>query len=375
MTRKKPEGLAAGMEEPVEPGEGGGPPMGDTGGIGTSDTIGVTPDETDYSLGSTEVGATTGISNLQLEVDILSAAAVDRVAQEIARRVSIAAKAATISSVTVASPAVIAFLRLHAAVDAEVSSLESMAEQLAASAGADRDAIETSDTSALAIPVIAAAAKAIPAVVGKAAQVLRSFAATTAYSGRSNRARQVLLDAALAKHLALNKLDVGVPERSLPASEPRGLIARILRLQSRCRELQEQYPDADYGPLMTSVDTLVGALFGTGENRAASLPLAQQLMLADGVASGFGKGNAVLFAEIVFSGGSYRTRRWIFNFLFGQDGLTYNGGAGVTFFLFRADDRRSLDSDTIYFASPHGRFREDRAGPLEPSNISDNPTS
>jgi hypothetical protein len=84
-----------------------------------------------------------------------------------------------------------------------------------------------------------------------------------------------------------------------------------------------------------------------------------------------GRGKAVLFAEIAFSGGSYRTRKWILNFLFGKDGLTYNGGAGATYFLFRADDRSTLDSDTIYFALPHGRFQRDRMGPFATTNIGD----
>ena len=92
-------------------------------------------------------------------------------------------------------------------------------------------------------------------------------------------------------------------------------------------------------------------------------------MLADGVARGMAKGRAVLFAEIAFSGGSYRTRKWIFNFLFGRDGLTYSGGAGVTYFLFRSDDRSTLDSDTLYFAWPHGHFPRDRSAPFKPTNI------
>ena len=92
-------------------------------------------------------------------------------------------------------------------------------------------------------------------------------------------------------------------------------------------------------------------------------------MLADGIARTLTKGKAVLFAEITFSGGSYRTRKWIFNFLLGRDGLTYSGGAGVTYFLFRADDRTTLDSDTLYFASPHGRFHHGVSQQFEPTNL------
>jgi hypothetical protein len=110
-------------------------------------------------------------------------------------------------------------------------------------------------------------------------------------------------------------------------------------------------------------------VFGTSGSNSGDLPIAQQLMLADGVANGMAKGRAVLLSEIVFSGGSYRTRKWIFNILLGRDGLTYNGGAGVTYFLFRGDDRSTLDSDTLYFASPHGRFHEDRSLQFESSNL------
>ena len=367
--KHKPPILSASAMEDVAPEEGG-EPLPAPGGDALGDTFGadVASADYDYGYGSTDVGATTGLAGLQLEIDILSAAAIDRIAADIARRVSVAAAGAKIRSVGVASPDLVASLRLYSAVEAEVANLEATADRLAASA--PPESIQVTDASAFALPVIAAATTAVPALVGKASKVLRSFAATTAYSGRSGRARQVLLDAALAKHLALAGMRVEIPERALPARKPGGLVDRILTLQARCRQLQESgQGSADYTSVVTSVDALVGALFGGGDAQPARVPIAQQLTLADGFAQGMGDGKALLFAEIAFSGGSYRTRKWIFNFLLGRDGLTYNGGAGVTFFLFRTDRWTTLDSDTIYFASSHGRFRGESNPQLPATNI------
>ncbi len=83
-------------------------------------------------------------------------------------------------------------------------------------------------------------------------------------------------------------------------------------------------------------------------------------MLADSIAAAGEEGYAALFAELTVTGGSYRTRRWLFNFLTGSDGLSYSGGAAATFFLFRADQQSALASDTIYYASAHERFEQPR---------------
>jgi len=110
-------------------------------------------------------------------------------------------------------------------------------------------------------------------------------------------------------------------------------------------------------------------VLGPTEGAPAGVPLAQQMMLADSIAAALTKGRSVLFAEIAFSGGSYRTRKWIFNTIFGREGLSYSGGAGVTYFLYRGEDRSTLDSDTLYFASPHGRFEHVAGRQFKPSNL------
>jgi hypothetical protein len=311
-------------------------------------------------------GQLSGAETLQLEVDILSADAVDRIANAIAERVAGKATAAKIRSVTVVSPAMLAALRLHCALDAEVRSLQAMAEQLVPAAAPT--SVETTDASAFSdLPF--KAVDTAQRVLKSASSALSVFASTTAYAGKKDSARQNVLDAALAKHLAARRLQVELPEHALPAVDPNGLFARILDLRARCGELQRQ--GADLEALLEvsgAVDGLLKLAFGA-DTPATGAPLAQQLMLADGIAQGLTAGRAVLLVEIAFSSGSYRMRKWIFNTLFGRDGLTYGGGAGVTYFLFRADDRSTLDSDTLYFTSPHGRFHHGGGQQFEPTNL------
>jgi hypothetical protein len=353
------------VSDDVVSGEGGEVPMPASSGDSSASAPAY---ESEYEPeSSSDAGSTSGAGTLQLEVQILAADAVDRVADEIARRVAAKVEGTRIRSITVASPTIIAYLRLHSAIEAELVALEAMTDRVAAAAAAS-----TSGEAGFAEVAAVEAAKAARSVVTSVSSALRNFAATTKYSGRTNVARQTVLDAALAKHLSGRKLDVEVPEHALPAIEPRGLIARMLQLQERCREIQAGGGNVDgLTPIVNSVESLLNLVFGTSDGGSASagVPIAQQLMLADGVARGMIKGKAVLFAEIAFSGGSYRTRKWIFNFLVGSDGLTYSGGAGVTYFLFRGDDRVTLDSDTLYFASPHGRFHHETSQRFSPTNI------
>lgn len=310
-------------------------------------------------------GQTMGAETLQLEVDILSAEAVDRIADAIAQRVAKKAGKAKIHGVTVVSPATLAALRLHAVLDVQVKSLEAMAAQLAPTVAPD--SIETADAAFSDLPM--RAADMAQRVAKSAASALSVFASTVAYAGKKDSARQTVLDAALAKHLAARDLKVELPERALPTTEP-GLFTRMLDLRARCSELQAQ--GADLNALVQisgTVDNLLKVVFGPAEGAAPGVSMAQQMMLADAIAAGLVAGRAVLFAEIAFSGGSYRTRKWIFNTLFGREGLSYSGGAGVTYFLYRADDRSTLDSDTLYFASPHGRFEHVSSREFRPNNL------
>ena len=314
-------------------------------------------------------GQTLGADTLQLEVDILSAEAVDRIACAIAQRVAKKAGEAKIRGITVVSPATLAALRLHAVLEAQVKSLEAMAEQLATTAAPG--SIETADAafSEMAATSASKVVDVVQRVAKGAAAALSVFASTTTYAGKKDTARQTVLDASLAKHLASRDLQVELPERALPSTGP-GLFTRMLNLRSRCGELQRQGADLSaLLPISEAVDNLLKLVFGPAEGSPPGVSLAQQMTLADSIAAGLTKGRAVLFAEIVFSGGSYRTRKWIFNTLFGRDGLSYSGGAGVTYFLYRGDDRSTLDSDTLYFASPHGRFEHVGGREFKPSNL------
>ena len=319
----------------------------------------------DYSGSAQAGGQTMGAETLQLEVDILSADAVDRIACAIAQRVAKKAGEAKITGVTVVSPATLAALRLRSVLEAQVKSLEGMTERIAHDS--PPGSIETADAafSDLPVKVVDMAQR----VAKSAASALGVFASTVAYAGKKDTGRQTVLDAALAKHLASRGLQVALPERALPSGEP-GLFARMLDLRARCSELQRQ--GADLGalvPVSGAVDELLKLVFGPAEGSPPGVSLAQQMMLADAIAAGMTKSRAVLFAELSFSGGSYRTRKWIFNTLFGRDGVSYSGGAGVTYFLYRGDDRSTLDSDTLYFASPHGRFEHVGGREFKPSNL------
>ena len=310
-------------------------------------------------------GQTMGAETLQLEVDILSAEAVDRIAYAIAQRVAKKAAETKIRGVTVVSPATLSALRLHAVLDAQLKALEAMAEQLAPAPAPD--SIETADAAFSDLPmrVVDTAQR----VAKSAAAALSVFASTTAYAGKKDSARQTVLDAALAKHLASRDLQVDLPERALPSTAP-GLYTRMLDLRARCGELQRLGADLTaLVPINGAVENLLKLVLGPAEGAPPGVSLAQQMTLADSIAAGITKGRAVLFAEIAFSGGSYRTRKWIFNTIFGREGLSYSGGAGVTYFLYRGDDRSTLDSDTLYFVSPHGRFEQVAGRAFKPSNL------
>lgn len=321
----------------------------------------------DYSGSEQAGGQTMGAESLQLEVDILSAEAVDRIAHAIAQRVAKKAAKAKISGITVVSPATLAALRLHAVLEAQVKSLEAMAAQLGSTAAPE--SIETADAAFSDLPL--KAADMAQRVAKSAASALSVFASTVAYAGKKDSAKQVVLSAALAKHLASRDLKVELPEHALPATEP-GLFTRMLNLRAQCGELERGGADLNALVQITgAVDSLLKLVFGPAEGSAPGASMAHQMMLADAIASGLTGGRAVLFAEIAFSGGSYRTRKWIFNTLFGREGLTYSGGAGVTYFLYRADDRSTLDSDTLYFASPHGRFEHVGSRQFQSNNLNE----
>lgn len=337
--------------EDVEPGEGGEPLVSEpSDGIMATDGIPYTDTES-YDPASGSSGATSGAGSLNLEVALLSINAVDEIAEEVARRVSPLVRKDGLKGIVLSSPELLAALRLRASLNSELDLLEAI---LAGSSGPQ------TEEAGFAVPAIAPiAAESARRVVANASAALTSFAVTTRYSGRKGTVAQKPLDAALAKHLSEHGVKVRLPLYALPTAPEEGFIARLLSLRARCNQASAEgsvQSGIDVGAI---VDNLVAAIFGSTPNQqgGSAAKLAERLMLADNIAAATDEGFAALFSEISASGGSYRTRRWVFNFLTGSDGLTYNGGAAVTYFLFRANQSEALASDTLYFATPHGRFR------------------
>ena len=350
---------SAGFQDVVA-GEGGEPVTG--GGMGDDTSVAVESYSTDdYDPDSGTAGTTSGTGTLQLEVTLLAINAVDIIAAEIARKVAAKAAEAKLKGIVIASPEMIAILRLRAALIAEIDSLEEIVRRAEMTGQAEF---------ALAPAAVLAAVEKVKGVVKGAATALRTFAVTTRYSGRKDVVRQVTLDAALAKHLGGIGLKVELPQYALPGPAGDGVTARALHLQMCCRQVMASGAESpELSAAADAIDGIVAAVFGAADERATSAKLAQQLMLADGIAGSVARGHAALFCQLTASGGSYRTRRWLFNFLTGGDGLTYNGGASVTYFLFRGGQQASLDSDTIYFATPHDRFDHPSVGRHRPTNI------
>ena len=343
----------AGFE--VVEGEEGGEPLTGGGDTGTYDVGAYDPTE-----GSP--GSIAGVSTLNLEIALLSIGAVDEIAADIARRLAPVAKREGIRSIILSNSGLLAAMRLRAALVAELDVLEAAAPE--------PGKIDTADVEAGLVlqeagAVVETVVQSMKQASETAASALSSFAITTRFSGRKNTVGPRTLDAALAKHLASQGLEVRLPTYGLPKRSPSGFIGRLLRLQARYKSAVDSGGGQHVSEISQSLDALVLAIFGnsTGEQTRGQAATAQQLILADSLSLEMDKGAAALFAEIAVSGGSYRTRRWILNFLTGSDGLTYNGGAAVTYFLFRGDQQTALASDTLYFATPHDRFEKIRRRP------------
>ncbi len=366
----------------VEAGEGGEtvPPS-----DGSSDTAGAdnpwgnsaddgpdwTPTEADNSV--------SGANTLNLETTLLSIDAVDKVAAAIAARVSAVSQHAGFRGVVVADPSTIAALRLRSALAGELGALEDrVANARPAEGGSDSDGGggDGGGGDAAAFAAVPAAAMALQGVKHAAksiATALSVFQVTSSYSGKDKLVRSAVLVAALAKHLAASGLEAQVPHYAVMPQAGSGFVDRTLALQLKCREITlagAGGPEVEAASQM--VDVLLQALFGAGMGDGVHPEpvgrLALQLAEADIAAAALDQGYALLSAELAITGGSYRARKWILNALIGRDGLTYNGGAAVTFFLMAGDRMSALASDTIYFASGHGRFHG-QATRFSPTNI------
>jgi hypothetical protein len=340
--------------EDVMPGEGG-----ET----TPDTVSTGSDPSyDYDLGddydmysSSSQGLTSGTNTMTLEVALMSIEAADRVAAAIAAKVSVVLKGAGVVAVAIANPDMVAALRLRGALDTELTALE-------ATVARAQPATTGLAEAAFAAPAAAIAMQSIQRAAKSASAALTLFGVGTRYSGRKDTVRPATLDAAIAKHCALNGIICIVPLHAVPKARSDGLLARALTLQQACRRASAS---GTAGPEVEAagqvVDSLVAAMFDVPPSAGdrpvdVTARLPQQLMLADAISDAADGGAAILSLEIAAAGGNYRARRWLLHFLTGSDGLSFNGGAAVTFFLLASDRATLLASDTIYSATGYGRF-------------------
>jgi hypothetical protein len=314
-----------------------------------------TLDDTDYTPPDSAVS---GLESLNLEVTVLSIAAVDKVANEIARRIEPIAQERKLKGIVVADPGSIGMLRIHSALMGELAGLEA---QVAAAkpVAAEDDGLEAGFVDPGTVYTAARGVRAIANNVGKA---LKVFESTSTYQGTQVQIAMSVLHAALAKHIAGRGIEAQVPRYSVMRKAGSEFIDRLLKLQQRCQELTDSgEASGEIGDISNRIGQLVLAVFGTSSS-GDSMPggggstMMQQLAEAEMLAAAVSKGFGLLTVELTASGGSYRMRKWILNALLGRDSLTYSGGAAVTFFLLAGDSMAALASDTVYFASGHGSF-------------------
>lgn len=344
----------------VVPGEGGEPDMPtNTTVAADGEDYGYAPSWDDDSMPdwSASDGSSTvaGMASLRLEVAVLAIDAVDRISSAIAERVSAVAVDAKLKGVVLVDPSALAVLRLRAALSGELGMLEArIAAAEAASAGS---------SAALLGPAVGAMAlQGIKGAARSFASALSVFQVTSAVSGKKDLVRTSALFAAVAKHLRRHGVEAQVPRYAVMPPAGTGFVDRALEVQRKCRELSSTGaggPEIDAASQL--IDQLLQQLFGAGTSYSLRPEhpgrLAQQLAEADIAAAALEEGFGLLAVELALTAGSYRAKKWIFNALFGHDGLTYNGGAAATFFLLAGDRMAALASDTIYYASGHGRFR------------------
>lgn len=369
---KKPQRNTSAAFADVESGEGGETVA--TGTEGADGGFGVEEEEDTAEPFDTSTVSVTGTGSLQLEVALLSIDAVDKVAAGIARDVATAATKAGLAGVVIADPGLIAALRLRDTLMAELVALEAKVANAAEAAPGDAPAAEAG----LVAPAAMAALSGVRRAAQTASKALSVFSVASSYSGRKNVVRPSAMTAALAKHLAGAGIAAQVPRYAVVPTTGSGFFDRLLALQLKCRDaLAGGSFSTDITTASQMVDVLLQALFGTnapdGSAPHAQGRLVQQLAEADMTAAAVAQGCGLLTVELAITGGSYRARKWILNALFGSDGLTYSGGAAATYFLLTGTQMSALASDTLYFATGHGRFHGQDTH-FRPSNFPALPT-
>jgi hypothetical protein len=342
------EAMSAGPPEGMGEGATGSAPVEQAWDKHSLDDTDITPSEVPVS----------GLETLNLEVSILSIAAVDKIAQEIGRRIKPIVQQRKLKGVIVADPGSIEMLRTHWALMGELAALEAQVAAAKIPDGGDGGL----GAGFVDPGTVYTAARGVRAIANNVGKALRAFESTSTYQGAQVQIAKSVLHAALAKHIAASGIEAQVPRYSVTRKAGSEFIDRLLKLQRRCQTLIDGGADStEIADISARMGSLVLSVFDTGGDRdgmadGSGSPLMQQLAEAEMFAAAVGKGFGLLTVEQTASGGSYRMRKWILNGLLGRDSLTYSGGAAVTYFLLAGDSMAALASDTIYFASGHGSF-------------------
>lgn len=304
-------------------------------------------DPTDGAAGGESSGSTVpvptsegGLANA-VEPELLAISSIEAIGKAIAERVPGAIETTEVKRIVLADPSLLATLRLHHALLAEVERLEQQLQP-------------GTDTSAFALAPLIPVVKTILAGAGRLGTVLKGlqpFLATEiTHSARRFELQRELLQAAVANRLMSKKLEVVLPGLFPKDPAKDGLVLRCLRLAGHPKPTDETDPKHQAAQAAAA---LLEKLFAKPVD--AKLPtLAEQLVTVQGIPTD--PGTAILVVEIALAGGNYRLKKSLWRSLLGLDGLSYSGGAAATFFLVSADDQRLLAGDVLYSTTGHTRF-------------------
>lgn len=348
-----------------------------------------------------------------LEVDILTLAALRRIAADIAGRVAetVAPGGRVVLGPEEGPAAIRRFRALEAGVDALLAEADALLRP-----PTEADALPKPSAS----PAVGTAggAKALGAVkqaVEGIGAILKLLQAETIFEGRVLEAGAAAsgLRAALAGRLVERGLKVVLPE-FLPTSTRAGvggLLAKLARLPAASARLRAlaapasppptQGPaeppapggsaattDGAAGPapddartaravaLAALIDTFLEKLRASAEGKPSALEDAiagaELLSLAGGGKDG-GQATYWLAAKVLARGGDYRRRRSLLTLLLTGDRLTYNGGAAVAYSVVDLEATEVVAADVLHHATGHGRFGDPLGGWLQASNLRADP--
>lgn len=285
--------------------------------------------------------------SLSIEIDLLSAIAIDKIAnsvvQEAARALSARQSSATI---LVASNDTVSHLSAARLLRAELASLND------AIAGH----LKTRKQEAFEAATIAGATSAI---LGGVAEMLSWLRVDTSWTGRQSDIGAVLIPSIAGKLVAAGRRCVILDDLLFRGNAVEAFVAAVQQLREGRAELaaEVELGSQDKSWLGTA-NALVGSADAWFSLVAPSAP-GEVSKLANSVALAFSLDPddiLILSAVLIRAGGNYRIRRHLFSTLFGNGGLTFSAGALVTYQLRNLQTGEVLLSATAHSASGHVRF-------------------